>query len=99
MLLLVGGPLSWIDDREGRRDHQNLAQAPFVVCRNQHSPETGVERDASQALTDVREPSTGSDLPAGHGFELDTVYASGKAVVVATIVLTLLAWAAGYALR
>jgi len=29
---------------------------------------------------------------AGYGFELDTVYASGKAVVVVSAVLTLLVW-------
>ena len=33
---------------------------------------------------------------AGCGFELKTVHASGWAVVVASFVLTLVAWAAGY---
>jgi len=31
---------------------------------------------------------------AGYGFELDTVYTSGKAVLVATVVLTIVIWAA-----
>ena len=30
---------------------------------------------------------------AGYGFELSTVYASGRAVLVATVVLTLVVWA------
>lgn len=30
---------------------------------------------------------------AGYGFELSTVYASGKAVLVATVVLTVIVWA------
>ncbi len=36
---------------------------------------------------------------AGFGFEIENVYRSGRAVVVATILLSLLAWAAGYAAR
>ncbi|HTO82876.1 MAG TPA: succinate dehydrogenase, cytochrome b556 subunit [Methylomirabilota bacterium] len=36
---------------------------------------------------------------AGHGFELKTVYASGWTVVGASVVLTLIAWIAGYAAR
>ena len=36
---------------------------------------------------------------AGKGFELRTVRASGVAVVLAAVVLTVLAWALGYALR
>ena len=35
---------------------------------------------------------------AGYGFELSTAYASGKLVVAATIVLTLVSWAVAYAL-
>ena len=30
---------------------------------------------------------------AGYGFELDTVYASGKAALAASVVLTLITWA------
>ena len=33
----------------------------------------------------------------GMGFELDTAYTSGKAVIAATIVLTVLTWVIGYA--
>jgi succinate dehydrogenase / fumarate reductase cytochrome b subunit len=33
---------------------------------------------------------------AGHGYELPVVYASGWAVVIATAVLTLASWIAGY---
>jgi succinate dehydrogenase / fumarate reductase cytochrome b subunit len=36
---------------------------------------------------------------AGWGFELKTTYRSGWTVVVASIVLTLIAWIAGYAVR
>jgi succinate dehydrogenase / fumarate reductase cytochrome b subunit len=36
---------------------------------------------------------------AGVGFELQTAYASGKAVVIVSIVLTLGAWALAYAMR
>jgi len=36
---------------------------------------------------------------AGHGFDLKTVYASGWTVVGASVVLTLIAWIAGYAAR
>jgi len=36
---------------------------------------------------------------AGRGFELKTVYASGWTVVGASVVLTLVAWIAGYAAR
>jgi succinate dehydrogenase / fumarate reductase cytochrome b subunit len=36
---------------------------------------------------------------AGVGFELTTVYRSGRLVVAAALVLSLLAWAAGYAAR
>jgi succinate dehydrogenase / fumarate reductase cytochrome b subunit len=36
---------------------------------------------------------------AGWGFELKSAYASGWTVVAATAVLTLLSWAAGYAMR
>ena len=36
---------------------------------------------------------------SGLGFELRTVHASGVAVVVAAVVLTLVAWALGYAMR
>ena len=36
---------------------------------------------------------------AGLGYEIKTVYASGWLVVGASIVLTLVAWAAGYAVR
>ena len=36
---------------------------------------------------------------AGMGFEMHSVYRSGWAVVVAAVVLTLLAWTAGYAAR
>ena len=36
---------------------------------------------------------------AGFGFELRTVHASGVLVIVAAIVLTLAAWALGYAMR
>ena len=36
---------------------------------------------------------------AGRGFELKTVYASGWTVVGASVVLTLIAWIAGYAAR
>ncbi len=35
----------------------------------------------------------------GLGFDLDRAYASGKAVVAASALLTLLAWAGGYAAR
>lgn len=34
---------------------------------------------------------------AGYGFELPHAYASGKAVLIATVVLTLLTWIAAYA--
>lgn len=36
---------------------------------------------------------------AGYGFELKTVTASGWTVIAATVVLTLIAWVAGYAMR
>jgi succinate dehydrogenase / fumarate reductase cytochrome b subunit len=36
---------------------------------------------------------------AGLGFELKTAYASGKAVVVVAIAMTVLAWALAYAMR
>ena len=36
---------------------------------------------------------------AGVGFELRTAHASGVLVIVAAIVLTLIAWALGYAMR
>ena len=36
---------------------------------------------------------------AGHGFDLKTVYTSGWTVVGASVVLTLIAWIAGYAAR
>ena len=36
---------------------------------------------------------------AGFGFELRTAHASGVAVIVAAVVLTLAAWALGYAMR
>ncbi len=36
---------------------------------------------------------------AGYGFELSTVAKSGWAVLIATVVLTLLAWVAGYGMR
>lgn len=36
---------------------------------------------------------------AGMGFELKTAYASGTAVVIVSVVLTLLAWIAAYAMR
>ena len=36
---------------------------------------------------------------AGVGFELRTAHASGVAVIVAAVVLTLAAWALGYAMR
>lgn len=36
---------------------------------------------------------------AGYGFELKTVTASGWTVTAATVVLTLIAWVAGYAMR
>jgi succinate dehydrogenase / fumarate reductase, cytochrome b subunit len=36
---------------------------------------------------------------AGRGFELKTVYASGWTVVGASVLLTLIAWIAGYAVR
>lgn len=36
---------------------------------------------------------------AGYGLELDTVYTSGWTVVFGSIVLTLLAWGAGYLVR
>ena len=36
---------------------------------------------------------------AGYGFELSTVYASGKAVLIATAVLTVLLWAAALLAR
>ncbi|MDP6705234.1 MAG: succinate dehydrogenase, cytochrome b556 subunit [Alphaproteobacteria bacterium] len=36
---------------------------------------------------------------AGYGFELDTVSRSGWFVLAATVVLTLVAWIAGYAVR
>ena len=36
---------------------------------------------------------------AGLGFELRTAHASGVAVIVAAVVLTLAAWALGYAMR
>ena len=36
---------------------------------------------------------------AGFGFELRTAYASGWAVVIATAVLSILAWIVGYAMR
>ena len=36
---------------------------------------------------------------AGAGFELRTAHASGVAVIVAAVVLTLAAWALGYAMR
>ena len=35
----------------------------------------------------------------GYGFELRTVYRSGRTVVAATVVLTLLSWLIGYAVR
>ena len=36
---------------------------------------------------------------AGLGFELKTAYASGKAVVAASVIMTVLAWALAYAMR
>ncbi len=36
---------------------------------------------------------------AGFGLDIDDVYRSGQAVVVAAILLSVLAWAAGYAMR
>jgi succinate dehydrogenase / fumarate reductase, cytochrome b subunit len=36
---------------------------------------------------------------AGLGFELKAAYASGRAVVVCTVLLTVLAWIAGYAIK
>lgn len=36
---------------------------------------------------------------AGWGFELKSVYASGWAVVIGTVALTLLAWLGGYAVK
>ncbi len=36
---------------------------------------------------------------AGLGFELKTAYASGTAVVIVSVVLTLLAWSLAYAMR
>lgn len=36
---------------------------------------------------------------AGYGFELETARRSGLTVLAATVVLTLLAWIAGYAMR
>lgn len=36
---------------------------------------------------------------AGYGFELETLSRSGWAVVAATVILTLVAWIAGYAMR
>ena len=36
---------------------------------------------------------------AGKGFEMASVYRSGWAVVIAALVLSLLAWGAGYATR
>ena len=35
----------------------------------------------------------------GVGFDIETAYASGRLVVVASVVLTLLAWVAGYMVR
>ena len=35
---------------------------------------------------------------AGYGFELPTVYRSGQAVLVATVLLTLVSWIAAYAI-
>lgn len=36
---------------------------------------------------------------AGLGFELKTAYASGKAVVAVSVIMTVLAWALAYAMR
>jgi succinate dehydrogenase / fumarate reductase cytochrome b subunit len=36
---------------------------------------------------------------AGHGFEIRTVHTTGWTVVIATVVLTVIAWAVGLALR
>jgi succinate dehydrogenase / fumarate reductase cytochrome b subunit len=36
---------------------------------------------------------------AGHGYELKTAYASGWTVVTGSVVLTLIAWVAGYMVR
>ena len=36
---------------------------------------------------------------AGYGFDLSVVYASGKAVIAASIVLTVIVWVAAYAWR
>ena len=36
---------------------------------------------------------------SGRGFELSTVYASGKATIAATVVLTLIAWGIAYIVR
>ncbi len=36
---------------------------------------------------------------AGYGLELDTAYASGRAVVVVSVIATLIAWGLAYALR
>jgi succinate dehydrogenase / fumarate reductase cytochrome b subunit len=36
---------------------------------------------------------------AGFGFELKTAYASGTAVVIVSVALTVIAWALAYAMR
>lgn len=36
---------------------------------------------------------------SGRGFEMTTVYASGRAVIIASVVLSVVAWGLGYAMR
>ena len=76
-LLLTGGALPWIDDRQGGGDHQHLAHGADAVGLEHHPAESRVDRKAGQAPADLREPH---GRARRRGFERAELLEQGHAV-------------------
>ena len=54
-LLAFDGPHAWILNLQRRCDDQDLGQAVLVVCREQHSTNSRIDRQSSQLFSQRRQ--------------------------------------------
>ena len=53
--LFIGRPLARVLNRHDADNHQHLGKAPKLICGEQHAPQTGVDRQACEALPQSRQ--------------------------------------------
>ena len=59
-LLVLTRPLPRVLDRQAGRDDEELGHAPVVLGLEDHPPDAGVDREAGQAPTHLRQPHLGA---------------------------------------